>query len=62
MDHYIGAKIVLAESELRGGVDGYAVIYEDGYRSWSPKDAFERAYRLVTDAEMDLLYVSRSGR
>jgi len=26
--------------------EGYMVEYEDGYRSWSPKDAFEKAYRL----------------
>jgi hypothetical protein len=25
-------------------VPGYAVKYEDGYMSWSPKDVFERAY------------------
>lgn len=25
--------------------DGYAVKYEDGYISWSPKDVFETAYQ-----------------
>lgn len=25
--------------------DGYVVKYEDGYVSWSPKEAFENAYR-----------------
>lgn len=24
---------------------GYRVTYKDGYRSWSPKEAFEEAYR-----------------
>jgi len=24
--------------------DGYKVIYEDGYISWSPKDVFEAGY------------------
>ena len=24
---------------------GYAVLYPDGYESWSPKDVFEEAYR-----------------
>ena len=24
---------------------GYKTIYQDGYESWSPKDAFEKAYR-----------------
>jgi hypothetical protein len=25
-------------------VDGYYVLYEDGYESWSPKDTFEKGY------------------
>ena len=35
------------------GVDhhGYLVVYPDGYESWSPKDVFEEAYRLVSDDE-----------
>jgi hypothetical protein len=28
--------------------DGYAVIYPDGYQSWSPKEAFESAYQLLS--------------
>lgn len=33
--------------ELEGvtAEEGYKVIYKDGYESWSPKDAFEKAYR-----------------
>lgn len=27
--------------------DGYKVVYEGGYESWSPKDVFERAYHAV---------------
>lgn len=41
-----------AEKELdriinpaRNDEDGYLVEYKDGYRSWSPKSAFEEAYR-----------------
>lgn len=26
---------------------GYKVIYEDGYVSWSPKNVFEKAYRII---------------
>jgi hypothetical protein len=47
---YIGFKVVTAW-EQEGLVDlsgkkapGYAVKYEDGYISWSPKDVFEKAY------------------
>ena len=34
---------------------GYKVTYSDGYVSWSPKEAFETAYREVTDSEKVLL-------
>ena len=27
--------------------EGYKVVYEDGYTSWSPKDVFEKAYKKV---------------
>ena len=27
--------------------EGYAVEYEDGYTSWSPKEVFEKAYKLA---------------
>jgi len=56
MDTYIGTKIVRAEPEDREGAPGYAVVYEDGYRSWSPKAVFEHAYRLVTPGELALLH------
>ena len=28
--------------------EGYKVVYEDGYVSWSPKEVFEKAYRPIT--------------
>jgi hypothetical protein len=31
--------------------EGYLVEYEDGYKSWSPKDVFEKAYRVAETAE-----------
>ena len=34
---------------------GYLVIYPDGYRSWSPKDVFDNAYRKVTTEEKELI-------
>ena len=27
--------------------EGYKVVYEDGYTSWSPKDVFKKAYREI---------------
>jgi hypothetical protein len=55
MDRYIGTKIVLAEPMEKEGVAGYKVVYEDGYVSWSPHNTFVRAYRRITDAELDLI-------
>lgn len=58
MNQYIVLKVLTAEpmklvdaEELLGrkikpgNEDGYLVEYEDGYKSWSPKAVFERAYR-----------------
>lgn len=49
MDKYIGTKLIEAEPADRVYGDkaemGYRVRYADGYESWSPKDAFEEAYR-----------------
>ncbi len=55
MKNYIGTKIIQAEPESKHGVDGYKVKYPDGYISWSPKEQFEIAYRLITDDEKQLL-------
>lgn len=50
MKSYIGLKAVKAEPEQRQDidtglqVDGYKVVYKDGYESWSPKETFEEAY------------------
>ncbi len=29
--------------------EGYKVVYEDGYESWSPKEVFEKVYLKVND-------------
>jgi hypothetical protein len=42
---YIGTKEVVAWAAEKDGKPGYGVKYADGYTSWSPKDAFEEAYR-----------------
>lgn len=52
---YVGCKIIRAYEAARDGQDGYAVIYPDGYESWSPKATFETAYRLVTEQEKRLI-------
>lgn len=60
MQKFIGVKLIAAMAMTSGlasqhtgrpveqherGRDGYLVEYEDGYKSWSPKDVFEAAYR-----------------
>lgn len=45
---YYGTKRITASPEQKDGVDGYAVKYNDGYTSWSPKDVFEEAYQPIT--------------
>ena len=42
---YIGTKEVTAWPAEKDGAPGYGVKYADGYISWSPKEAFEGAYR-----------------
>lgn len=45
MKMYVGVKSVYAEPELNAkSEEGYAVLYPDGYKSWSPKNVFENAY------------------
>jgi hypothetical protein len=34
--------------------EGYKVVYEDGYVSWSPKEVFEKAYRPITSLTFGL--------
>ena len=69
MNKYIGVKIINAKpmtvseyitSTKRklhySGSDqnGYHVVYEDGYFSWSPKKVFELAYRRIDDMTFGL--------
>ena len=42
---YYGTKRITAWHSDKEGRQGYAVKYEDGYISWSPKETFEKAYR-----------------
>ena len=44
---YIGTKIIDAKPGAKITGDGYDVWYEDGYKSWSPKNVFEKAYHLI---------------
>ena len=67
MKKYLGVKIIEAEFASAGSCgckeggacgrcdkDGYKVVYEDGYTSWSPKDVFEKAYRRIDNLTFGL--------
>ena len=71
MEKYIGKKSIMASpmsksdaervlnrklSESKGGEEGYLVEYEDGYRSWSPKETFEAAYK-IAETHLDRLLI-----
>lgn len=61
MEKYLGVKFVQAEAMTRGEYngsrgwvtpvgennadEGYVVVYPDGYKSWCPKEQFEKANR-----------------
>jgi len=47
MNTFIGTKVIQAEPREKDGLPGYRVLYEDGYESWSPAEAFEKAYRPI---------------
>lgn len=53
-DNKLTRSISTGESE----VEGYKVIYEDGYESWSPKDVFEKTYK-PADTFLDRLHIER---
>lgn len=71
MKKYIGTKTIMAKpmakseaekvlncslADAKGGEDGYLVEYPDGYKSWSPKETFEEAYK-VADTYLDLMRI-----
>lgn len=53
----LGRVIKPAKQHL-GNIDGYLVRYEDGYRSWSPKEVFDKAYK-PADNFLDRMIIER---
>ena len=56
----LGRKIDVTAVENRENEEGYLVEYEDGYRSWSPKTVFEKAYR-ISETHIDRMKIEREG-
>lgn len=48
----LGRHIDSSAVENRETAEGYLVEYDGGYRSWSPKEVFEKAYR-ITETHLD---------
>jgi hypothetical protein len=60
---YIGTKIVKAYPETKDNIAGHAVIYPDGYKSWSPDEAFEAYQRLPGPLSFShALFLCRQGK
>lgn len=71
MKTYIGTKILKAEPmteqafessvkkktspENQVDREGYKVVYDNDYTSWSPKEVFETHYREITENEKELI-------
>lgn len=61
MKRYIGTKIIYAEiihaeiaASPKDGIEGYKVVYADGYMSWSPRAA---AFPLVHNSAKQIRFV-----
>jgi len=53
METYLGVKMIQAEpSKIKP--EGMDVVYEDGYKSWSPQSAFDNAYRRINNLTFGL--------
>ena len=50
-DRHLSVKMLIKDSKMAG----YLVKYSDSYTSWSPKEVFEIAYRLITPDEAKLI-------
>ncbi len=52
----LGRKIDTTAVESRENEEGYLVEYDGGYRSWSPKDVFDKAYK-VSETHLDRMNI-----
>jgi hypothetical protein len=54
----LGRSIDTSSVEDRNSTPGYLVEYADGYRSWSPKEIFERSYR-ISETHIDRMSIEK---
>lgn len=66
MDKFIGVKLIEAAPAHQDAVAGYAVRYQNGYESWSPKEPFDQAHQPVTamsfGVALEMLRVGHAAR
>lgn len=51
-----GKYFEVGHAEYNPGADGYLVIYDGGYRSWSPAKVFEESYK-VAETHVDRMKI-----
>ena len=51
-----GKYFEVGNASYNPGADGYLIDYPDGYRSWSPKQTFEAAYK-VAETHLDRMKI-----
>lgn len=51
-----GKYFEVGNAEYNPGADGYLVIYDGGYRSWSPTKVFEKSYK-VAETHVDRMKI-----
>ena len=54
----LGYRIETSAVENREESEGYLIEYKDGYRSWSPKVVFDKAYR-VSETHTDRMMIEK---
>ena len=54
----LGRKIETSAVENREQSEGYLVEYDDGYRSWSPREVFDKHYR-ISETFLDRMKIER---
>lgn len=59
MDSYVASQMGYKTGEADRIRNGYEVEYEDGYKSWSPAEPFEKAYKLA-ETFIDRLHIEYS--
>ena len=63
MDYHTAGKsgLIRDYSKENPNQEGYYVVYEDGYESWSPREAFENGYSEISKKAKTLSNTDANG-